>query len=183
VQDEESLARRIQKRDQEAFGQLYESYFDKIYRYIVFRIGSRAEAEDMTQQVFLKALESGSSFKWRGIPVSAWLFRIAHNQVVDYMRKKTKYSTVSLEPSLAGSGDNPQQAAEQKMETEQLLLALNELTQAQREVISLRFTSELPVAEVARVMDKSLGAVKALQHSAILNLRKKLTLAWKDEKA
>ena len=83
MQDEESLMRRAQRRDPEAFTQLYEAYFDKIYRYIVIRIGNEMEAEDMTQQVFLKALQSISSFRWRGIPFSAWLFRIAHNLAVD----------------------------------------------------------------------------------------------------
>jgi len=83
VQDEESLVRRAQQRDQEAFAQLYEENFDKIYRYVVLRIGSKTEAEDMTQQVFLNALQSISSFRWKGVPFSAWLFRIARNQVVD----------------------------------------------------------------------------------------------------
>ena len=183
MQDEKSLVRRAQKHNQEAFAELYERYFDKIYRYIVIRTGNTQEAEDMTQQVFLKVLRAISSFKWRGKPFSAWLFRIAHNQVVDYLRKKTKQPTVPFEQSLARSEDNPYLLAEQKLEMKQLLLAVGELTEAQREVISLRFTSELPIAEVAKVMGKSLGAVKALQHSAIVALRKKLTGAFEYEKA
>ena len=87
MQGEEELIKRAQHRDQEAFAQLYEAYFDKIYRYIFLKIGSEMEAEDMTQQVFLKALESLSSFKWQGKPFSTWLYRIAHNQIVDYFRK------------------------------------------------------------------------------------------------
>lgn len=97
MQDEESLVRRTQQRDQEAFGQLYEANFNKIYRYVVLRIGNEMEAEDVTQQVFLNALRSISSFRWKGVPFSAWLFRIAHNQVVDYLRKKTRQATESLE--------------------------------------------------------------------------------------
>ncbi len=175
MQDEESLVRRAQQRDQEAFAQLYEEHFDKIYRYVSFRIGDKTEAEDVTQQVFLNALRSISSFKWKGIPFSAWLFRIAHNQVVDYLRKK-KRATVPLDESLASSEDNPQLVVEQKLDIEQLLLATKQLTEAQREVVSLRFAGELSIAQVAKVMGKSQGAVKALQHSAIVALRKALSV-------
>ncbi len=174
-QDEESLVRRAQHRDQEAFAQLYEEHFDKIYRYVALRIGDKTEAEDMTQQVFLKALQSISSFKWKGIPFSAWLFRIAHNQVVDYFRSK-KRTAVPLDESLtsSNSNDNPQSVVERKLDSEQLLLATKQLTETQREVISLRFAGELSIAQVAKTMGKSQGAVKALQHSAIVALRKTL---------
>jgi len=176
VQNEESLVRRAQQHDQDAFAQLYEEYFDKIYRYIAFKIGNRTEAEDMTQQVFLNAIKSISSFRWRGIPFSAWLFRIAHNQVVDYLRKKAKHATTSLDEVLVSNGNNPQLVAEQNLDIERLLLATKQLTQAQREVISLRFASELSIAQVARVMAKSQGAIKALQHSAMVALRKTLSV-------
>ena len=173
MQDEESLVRRAQHRDQEAFAQLYEEHFDKIYRYVTLRIGNETEAEDMTQQVFLNALQSISSFKWKGIPFSAWLFRIAHNQVVDYLRSK-KRTAVPLNESLASNDNNPQLVVEQKLDIEQLLLATKQLTEAQREVISLRFAGERSIAQVAKAMGKSQGAVKALQHSAIVALRKTL---------
>ena len=175
MQGEESLMRRAQRRDPEAFTQLYEAYFDKIYRYIVIRIGNEMEAEDMTQQVFLKALRSISSFRWRGIPLSAWLFRIAHNQVVDYLRKKAKRVTVPIDELPVRASDNsPQLIAEQRQDIEQLVSATKQLTEAQREVISLRFAGGLSVAEVSRLMGRSQGAVKALQHSAIVALRKVL---------
>jgi RNA polymerase sigma-70 factor (ECF subfamily) len=172
VQGEESLVRRAQKNDQEAFAQLYEEHFGKIYRYLVLRIGNEMEAEDMTQQVFLNALQSLSSFRWKGVPFSAWLYRIAHNQAVDHLRRTKKHTSVPLDESLATSGDSPHSAAERKMDIEQLLAATKRLTEAQREVISLRFSSELSIAQVAKVMGKSQGAVKALQHSAIVALRR-----------
>jgi len=177
VQDEESLVRRAKQRDQEAFTQLYEQHFDRIYRYVALRIGDRIEAEDMTQQVFLHALRSISSFKWKGIPFSAWLFRIAHNQVVDYLRKKTRQATVPLDESQAGSDSNPELMAEHSQDVEHILLATKRLTKAQREVIALRFAGELSIVQVAKVMGKSQGAVKALQHSAIVALRKALSVA------
>jgi len=174
VQNEENLVQRAKQRDQKAFAQLYEEHFDRIYRYVVLRIGDKMEAEDMTQQVFLNALQSISSFKWKGVPFAAWLFRIAHNQVVDYLRKKKKRAAAPLDESLVSSDNNPQLIVEHSLDIEQLLLATRQLTEAQREVISLRFAGGLSVAQVAKVMDKSQGAVKALQHSAIVALRKVL---------
>jgi len=177
VQNEQSLVHRAQRGDKEAFTQLYESHFDKIYRYVVLRIGNKTEAEDVTQQVFLKALQSIRSFKWKGIPFSAWLFRIAHNLVVDYLRKVKKVVITPLDESSVKSDSNPQLLVEQRLDIEQLISATKRLTRAQREVISLRFAGELSVAESAKVMGKSEGAVKALQHSAIVALRKALLRA------
>ena len=178
MQNEESLVERAKQHDQKAITELYEAYFDKIYRYIVLKTGDRIEAEDMTQQVFLKALKSISSFKWKGVPFSAWLYRIAHNQVVDHLRKRSRRPTTLLDESTV-SGDsknNPQNIAEQSLNIEQVLSATQNLTEAQREVISLRFTSELSTAQVAKIMGKSLGAIKALQHSAIVALRRTLVV-------
>ena len=175
MQNEENLVRRAQQGDRDAFAQLHEEYFDKIYRYLVLKIGDETEAEDMTQQVFLNALRSISSFKWKGVSFSAWLFRIAHNQAIDFLRKRTKRTTVPLDESLVAGDIDPQLVAEQNSDIEQLISATRELTKAQREVIVLRFAGGLSVAEAAGVMGKSQGAVKALQHSAIVALRKGLS--------
>ena len=176
VPDEENLVRLAQQRDEKAFAQLYEAYFDRIYRYIRIRIGDVTEAEDMTQQVFLKVLQSISSFRWAGKPFSAWLFRIAHNQVVDHLRKKTKRTTVPLEeaPPMVATSPDPEDIVAIKLEMEQVAIAARDLTEAQREVISLRFAGGMSIAEVAKSMGRSEGAIKALQHSGILVLRKKL---------
>ena len=172
MQDERSLAQQAQQGDKEAFAQLYESHFDRIYRYVMLRLGDKAEAEDMTQQVFLKAYESVRSFKWKGIPFSAWLFRIAHNLVVDHLRRQRRRPSVSLEEALPVSDSDPQREAERRVDIERVVSATKQLTGLQREVISLRFAGGLSVAEVARVLGKSEGAVKALQHSAIVALRR-----------
>jgi RNA polymerase sigma-70 factor (ECF subfamily) len=174
VLEEESLVRRAQQYDQQAFAQLYEEHFDKIYRYVALRVGDKAEAEDITQQVFLKALRSIASFRWKGTPFSAWLFRIAHNQVVDYLRQKTKQATVSIDEVQVSVSSDPQLLMEQRLNIEQLIAATKCLTEMQREVISLRFAGELPIAQVAKIMGKSEGAIKALQHSAIVALRRAL---------
>ena len=174
MQDEEGLVRRAQQHDQTALTQIYEENFDKIYRYIVLKIGDRTEAEDMTQQVFLSAFKSISSFKHKGNPFSSWLFRIAHNKVVDYFRKKSKRATVPLDEALASGGSDPRLEVERNLEIGRLVSATKRLTRAQQEVISLRFAGELSLAQVAKVIGKSEGAVKALQHSAIVSLRKML---------
>ena len=181
MQDETSLVERARQNDQQAFTKLYEAYFDKIYRYVAVKIGDRAEAEDMTQQVFLKALKSISSFKWKGSPFSAWLYRIAHNLIVDYYRKQNKRAATLQDDVQIAGDDDPQESAERKMDLEQVLSATRHLTDAQREVISLRFTGEMSTAEVARIMGKSQGAVKALQHSAINALRRVMVVHIHEE--
>ena len=175
MQEEENLVRRARQGDKEAFAQLYEVHFDRIYRYVAIRIRDRTEVEDMTQQVFIRAYESISSYKMQGIPFSAWLFRIAHNQIVDFIRRETKKPTTPLDETLpVASSFDLEGEVEQKLEMEKVTLATRQLTKAQREVIGLRFAGGLSIAEVAASMGKSEGAIKALQHSAILALRKTL---------
>jgi RNA polymerase sigma-70 factor (ECF subfamily) len=173
VQEEQSLISRAQGRDAEAFGRLYGTYFDKIYRYVVIKIGNRTEAEDLTQQVFMNALESINSYKVREVPFSAWLYRIAHNQVVDCLRKRSRRPTLALDESLPlPAEDDPAAETELKLETEELVAATRKLTKAQQEVIALRFGAEMPIAEVACLLGKTEGAVKAMQHSAVAALRR-----------
>jgi len=175
VQNEESIVWRAKQHDQMALTQLYEENFDKIYRYIVLKIGEKTEAEDMTQQVFLNAFKNISSYKYKGLPFSSWLYRIAHNQIVDYFRKKSKRGTVPLDESLVVGDSDPRQEAERSLDVADLARATKRLTKAQQEVISLRFAGEFSIAQVARIMGKSEGAIKALQHSAIVSLRRVLS--------
>lgn len=176
VHREEDLVRRAQRREPEAFGQLYEEHFDRIYRYIMLRVRSQADAEDLTQQVFLKALENIGSYRWRGMPFASWLFRIAHNLVVDYWKKKSREKVAAVAPEeideMAPSQDDPAARAELNFDMKQLAEACEHLTDAQREIISLRFAGGLSVAESAKVMGKSEGAVKVLQHAALVRLRR-----------
>jgi RNA polymerase sigma-70 factor (ECF subfamily) len=175
VQDEETLVRRARQGDKEAFAQLYEGHFDRIYRYVALKIRDRTEVEDMTQKVFMRAYESIGSYKLQGFPFSTWLFRIAHNQIVDHIRRETKRPTTPLDENLpVASNSNPEEEVALKMEMEKVVEAARQLTKSQREVISLRFAGGLSIAEAAATMGKSEGAIKALQHSAILALRKTL---------
>ncbi|MBE0479827.1 MAG: sigma-70 family RNA polymerase sigma factor [Dehalococcoidia bacterium] len=174
MDDEEALAHAIRRGDADAWAGLYEDYFPRVYRYIAVRIKDRTEAEDLAGQVFLKAVEAGRSFTWRGAPVSSWLFRIARNQVIDYLRLRKYRQAVPLDNEVPGSGAGPDDLAAVACELARLVQAIGELTGAQRDVIELRFTAGLPTAEVARVLGKSPSAVKAMQHSALESLRRKL---------
>jgi len=175
VRDEESTARGLQNQDPEAWAEVYEEYFPRVYRYIALRVGDKTEAEDLAGQVFLKALESISSFKWRGVPVSAWLFRIAHNHVIDYRRTNKAKLHLPLDESLVSTDLDPVSEAERNLDISQVVQAVEQLTQAQRDVIELRFAGGLSTAEVAKVLGKSQGAVKVLQHSALIALRRRLS--------
>jgi len=178
VSSEENLVRQAIDGNQSAFTELYDEHFDRIYRYIYFRVSSRAEAEDLTQEVFLKALQAIGSYKWRDVPFASWLFRIAHNQVIDHSRKQSKQKRAPLEEAAAVSMEDPVAMTEQKFEVEELTAALKKLPSAQQEVISLRFIAGLPIAEVAKALGKSEGTVKALQFNGTVSLRKILSRTW-----
>lgn len=174
VQEIERLVREAQKGDAEAFGKLYELLFDRVYRYVRVRIGDSNEAEDLTQEVFLKSMNGLGSYQWRGMPFTAWLFRIAHNQVVDRLRRKrTAGPQVSLDDAVSlPAGQNVEEGALLSLDKESLGEALERLTDLQRQVVLNRFVAGLSLAETAAAMKKTENAVKALQHSALLALRR-----------
>ena len=178
MQEEKTLAEGLRKRDPDAWARLYEEYFARVYRYVAMRVRDQTEAEDLTEQVFVNALEAGTSFRWRGAPISAWLFRIARNQVIDYHRRLSSRRMVPLDDFVASSAVdrdpavNPEFVAERNSEISRMLHAVGHLTQSQRDVIELRFAGGLSTAEVAKILGKSQGAVKVMQHSALAALRK-----------
>ncbi len=163
------------RRKETALATLYDEYYDKIARYIFVRLGDRAEAQDLAGEVFLKALESLDSYKERGIPMQAWLFKIAHNLAVDYVRKVAKRKIVPLDTVQVASDSDPQALAESKIEFAGVTRALDQLTPAQRQVIELRFFGGLTSEEAGRVLNKSGGAVREMQSAAIRSLRKLLS--------
>ena len=169
---EEEVVSRATKGDEGAFAQLYEEHFDRIYRYVYLRLGNRTEAEDLTQEIFVRALEAIGSYKWRNVPFTSWLFRIAHNQVIDYCRKESRCEKQYWDENICIDEPNPEAIAEHKLEAEELNESINKLSPAQREVISLRFGAGLSLAEAAKALGKSTGTVKALQYNAIVALRK-----------
>jgi RNA polymerase sigma-70 factor (ECF subfamily) len=150
---------------------LYEEYYDKIARYVYARIGSREEAEDITGEVFLKALNSLKSYREQGVPMQGWLFRIAHNLTVDHLRKMDKRRTVPIDSvELLGNSD-PADTSEKNMEFERVTDAMKQLTIEQKEVISLRFFGGLTAKEVGDTLGKADGAVREMQRAALEKLR------------
>ena len=153
---------------------LYEEYYDKIARYALVHIGNRTEAEDIAGEVFLKALESLKSYQERGIPMQAWLFRIAHNLVVDHWRKTTKRKTVPIDTVQVEADVDPVTVAAKNIELERVTMAMEQLTREQREVLGLRFFGGLTSKEAGSILHKSDGAIREMQRVAIEKLRKLL---------
>lgn len=171
---EKDVVCRAAKGDGEAFASLYEEYFDRIYRYIYLRLGNQSDAEDLTQEVFVKALEAIKGYKWRGSPFASWLFRIAHNVMVDLLRKQGKVEQEAYEDIPAGGESDPAAITERNLEMARVIDNMEKLSWAQKEVLFLRFGAELSIAEAAHLLGKSQGTVKALQYNGIVALKKRL---------
>jgi len=153
---------------------LYEEYYGKIAHYAYVRIGNKTEAEDIAGEVFLRALDSLKSYKERGIPMQAWLFRIAHNLVVDHLRKMTKRKTVPIDTVQVETDTDPVTVVETNIELTRVTKAMEELTGEQREVLEFRFFGGLTSKETGSILNKSDGAVREMQRAGIEKLRKLL---------
>ena len=169
----ESLVRKAKKGDAEAFGQIYDKFVVPIYRYIYYRV-SRSEAEDLTELVFLRAWEKRRSYsKQKGNSFNSWVFRIAHNAVVDHYRTKTKTETCELSEEIPESrvAADPVANLENKFEQQSLILALRELPQLQQQVVILKFVNGFENEEISEVVEKSVGAVRVIQFRALNRLK------------
>jgi len=172
VQEQRELIRRAKECDPSAFAALYEHYYQDVYNYIYHRVANVQLAEDLTSEVFLKVLESIDSFTFRGIPFSVWLFRLARNLVIDYFRTHPTPVEVPLEEELLSSEGGADIELERKATRQQLLKALSNLTEDQQEVIILKFMEGFSNTDVAKIVGKSEGAVKSLQHRALSALNR-----------
>ena len=172
--DEEELVRAAQRGQRDAFARIYETHVDRVYRYVLSRLGQPADAEDVTAEVFIRAMKALSSYKPRGTPLMAWLYRIAHNQAVNYVRMRARRREYSLEDVAARSSDDPEREALNSASFAEDERAMEGLTPLQHQVLSLRFTGELSIAETGKIMKRSQGAVKFLQFSALQALRRNL---------
>jgi RNA polymerase sigma-70 factor (ECF subfamily) len=151
---------------------IFEQYYDRISRYIAARIGNRDAAEDMAGEVFLRAVESAYSLANREVPVQAWLFRVAHNLVVDHYRRNSRRPTVAIDDAMEiASGTDIVSEVELNLEMERVSKAMNQLNAAQQEVIALRFMGELSSAEAGAVMERTTGAIREVQRTALKALR------------
>jgi RNA polymerase sigma-70 factor (ECF subfamily) len=173
--EEAQLVRRAQNGDRDAFTELYHLFQPKIYRYIYFRVGSEAVAEDLTGDVFVRMVSHIDGFKYRGRPFLAWLYTIARNLITDHYRREGRATYLPLDERLVASDIDPENSASYLIRKEQLSEAMNTLTEGQRQVIWLKFFEGMDNADIAEVLDKTVGAVKALQHRALSSLSRFFT--------
>ena len=167
------LYERAKAYDADALTAIYDRYESKIYSYVYHRVGDPNVAQDLTSQAFLRMLEAIQNEQaWRS-SFSGWLYRIAHNLIVDFYRRRGRTNQSSLEDLtvLVASTEDPLHAAERTLAGERVRATINLLTEEQAQVVTLRFLEDLNVAEVAAVMGKTEGAVKALQYRAVVRLR------------
>nr|WP_104816732.1 ECF subfamily RNA polymerase sigma factor, BldN family [Kitasatospora sp. MMS16-BH015] len=170
------LVERAQAGESEAFGRLYDHYADTVYRYIYYRVGSRATAEDLTSETFLRALRRIGTFTWQGRDFGAWLVTIARNLVADHF-KSSRFRLEVTTGEMLDSNEcerSPEESVLESLSNAALLDAVRRLNPQQQECVTLRFLQGLSVAETARIMGKNEGAIKTLQYRAVRTLARLL---------
>ncbi len=167
------LVLAAQRGDRQAFARLYEENVTRVYRYLRARLSEPADAEDITAEVFIRAMQALPRYQERGAPFAAWLFRIAHNELVNFFKRRSRRPEAPLEMAVVAS-DDPAETALQRITFAEVQEVMGQLTDLQRQVLSLRFGAGLSIAETAAAMDRKEGAVKFLQHSAVQALSKRL---------
>jgi RNA polymerase sigma-70 factor, ECF subfamily len=181
---ERECVQRAARGESEAVGSLYDAYIARLYRYCLARVGNETDAEDLAEEIFLKVLGAVDGFEWRDFgggdrsPFAAWLFRIAHNHVVSFHRRTALRRRLVKDDSsgeipewVRDESRGPQDLAETKLTIEEVFAAVEQLPEAQREVIRLRFGAGLSVAETAAALGKQPTNVKVLQHKGVQKLK------------
>jgi RNA polymerase sigma-70 factor (ECF subfamily) len=163
------------KHDPEAFGQLYDRYFNQIYRFVYSRVQDQTAAEDITSEVFMKALKNLDRYKHRGYPFSAWLYQIAVNAIADTFRSQKPVIDIEEAYGLHDSQQHPEDEVLYKDEIERIWQAVEKLPHTQKVAIVLKFQEDLKIEEIAKIMDKTPGAVKLLIHRGLERVRQHLS--------
>ena len=159
--------------ESEAFGDLYDRYVKRIYNYIYYRTGNVNEAEDLTARVFQRAFRHIQNYNQRGVPFSAWLYRIAHNLVANWYRDRSRKKEVALNDHIESSThfDFPENRLEKNEETAKLLKAIRRLPAERQQLIILKFVEGLSNSDIGVIMRRSEGAIKSLYHRTLQSLR------------
>ena len=165
---DEKLLIETAQRDPRHFAELYRIHFDRVYAYVSRRVATRSDAQDLTAEVFQQALANLGRFEWRGVPFAAWLYRIAANAITDHHHRTVRDQNVPPHPE---PGQEELEGAERRAA---LYRAVRDLPADQRRVIEMRFAEDRPIAEIARMLGRSEGAVKQLQFRALGGLRARL---------
>jgi RNA polymerase sigma-70 factor, ECF subfamily len=172
------LVARAQEGDRDALEELYLLHFDRIYSYLHMSVGNRHDAEDLTTQTFLKMLEAIGRFRWRSAPFSAWLFRIAHNLAMDHFRANRRWQPEEEVPEPQGEEEPSAEAvALRSIGRQSMLELIEDLSGEQQQVLTLKFVFNFSNGEAATILGKTEGAVKSLQHRALVSLQKQLERA------
>jgi RNA polymerase sigma-70 factor, ECF subfamily len=174
--DDNTVLEKAVQGDSEAFGLLYERYVTRIYNYIFYRIGSSYDAEDLTERVFIRALRHINSYNNRGLPFSAWLYRIAHNLVANWYRDNSRRKEIPLDDGILISHQSsfPEQEVLHSEERERLLQVIRTLPPDRQQLVILKFVDHLSNAEIGQVMGRTEGAIKSLYHRTLLTIRDEL---------
>ena len=177
--EEESALVERARTESGAFGQLYERYVDRVYSYIYHRVGNVQDAEDLTARTFYRALEKLDTYEDRGLPFSAWLFRIAHNLVANWHRDNSRRKEVPLDDTLlvGQSSLHPEHELLQTEERDRLLQVVRCLPAERQQLLILKFVDHLSNAEIGAIMGRTEGAVKSLYHRTLLSIRDELGAA------
>ena len=177
LSDEAALA-LAKQGDQEAYGLLYLRYVNRIYNYVYYRTGNQYDAEDLTARVFFRAMKHIPNYTDRGLPLSAWLYRIAHNLVANWHRDNSRRKEVSLDEILLvrPDGDHPESVLIKVEDQEKLLNVIRVLHPDRQQLLILKFVEHLSNAEVGQIMGRTEGAIKSLYHRTLLELREKYNI-------
>lgn len=175
ISDTDALARAAEG-DNEAFGILYDRYIGRIYNYIYYRTGNQHDAEDLTSRVFTRAIKHIPHYEDRGLPFSAWLYRIAHNLVANFHRDNSRRQIVELDESyrLPSSIEQPEVKVERTEQEQYLMDLVSTLPDDRQQLLILKFVDHLSNAEIGEIMGKTEGAIKSLYHRTLLSLRKEI---------
>lgn len=176
-QNDESLLNRAGQGDTEAFGLLYERYVGRIYNYIYYRTGNPFDAEDLTARVFFRAMHHIKNYQNRGLPFSAWLYRIAHNLVANWHRDNSRRKEIPLDEGIGFRSlaeEHPEAALLQNEERERLLKMIRKLPPDRQQLLILKFVEHLSNAEIGQIIGRTEGAVKSLYHRTLLSMRGEL---------
>jgi RNA polymerase sigma-70 factor (ECF subfamily) len=170
---EEEVLALASQGDRDAFGQLYQRYVERIFNYVYYRTGNTHDAEDLTARVFQRAMNHIHNYTDRGVPFSAWLYRIAHNLVANWHRDRSRKQEIPLDdlPVLPAKGNHPERSLVRSQEQEALLKHIRKLPPERQNLLILKFVETMSNAEIGKIMGRSEGAVKSLYHRTLLALR------------
>ena len=178
MSDESAAIRKLieqaRRGDRQAVATIYENHVDRIFRYIVFRVGSESDAEDLTAEVFLNMVEGLPNYEYTGAPFEAWLYRIASRRVADFYRKRGRLPEADLSEHIEGSAPLPEERVLEKQEVSELHAALRQLSEQEQQILILRFVERKSHQAVADTLNKRVSAVKTAQHRALRQLSRLL---------